>query len=172
MSKCQEVSSWHCTPSWQSIIRKVTWRRFDQSAKQLVVGQTTINNDTKLTLLTYYLSVKSISHSANIDSLATDSARDQRHLVWVICTRSNTTTFTVQHSRISTGQLWHRLNGRKNRIWERLQVAHDEQWQRVACETAPGARQTPAFSPVTNEEQQVTNTSVVRCQRLEQVRVA
>jgi len=27
---------------WQSIMRKVTWRRFDQSAKQLVVGQTTI----------------------------------------------------------------------------------------------------------------------------------
>jgi len=29
--------------SWQSIMRKVTWRRFDQSAKQLVVGQTTIH---------------------------------------------------------------------------------------------------------------------------------
>jgi len=29
------------TPSWQSIMRKVTWRRFNQSAKQLVVGQTT-----------------------------------------------------------------------------------------------------------------------------------
>ena len=42
MSKCQEVSSCHCKPSWQSIMRKVTWRRFDQSAKQLVVGQTTI----------------------------------------------------------------------------------------------------------------------------------
>ena len=42
MSKCQEVSSWHCTPSWRSIMRKVTWRRFDQSAKQLVVGLTTI----------------------------------------------------------------------------------------------------------------------------------
>ena len=41
MSKCQEVSSCRCTPSWQSIMRKVTWRRFDQSAKQLVVGQTT-----------------------------------------------------------------------------------------------------------------------------------
>ena len=43
MSQCQEVSSWHSTPSWQSIMRKVTWRRFDQSAKQLVVGQTTMS---------------------------------------------------------------------------------------------------------------------------------
>jgi len=34
----------YSTPSWQSIMRKVTWRRFDQSAKQLVVGQTTIDN--------------------------------------------------------------------------------------------------------------------------------
>ena len=44
MSQCQEVSSCHCTPSWQSIMRKVTWRHFDQSAKQLVVGQTTTTN--------------------------------------------------------------------------------------------------------------------------------
>jgi len=28
------------TTSWQSIMLKVTWRRFDQSAKQLLVGQT------------------------------------------------------------------------------------------------------------------------------------
>ena len=49
--------------------------------RQLITNSRTVNNDTKLTLLTYYLSVKSISHSANIDSLATDGARDQRHLV-------------------------------------------------------------------------------------------
>ena len=35
----------YSTPSWQSIMRKVTWRRFDQSAKQLVVGQTTNSYD-------------------------------------------------------------------------------------------------------------------------------
>jgi len=29
------------TTSWHSIMLKVTWRRFDQSAKQLVVGRTT-----------------------------------------------------------------------------------------------------------------------------------
>jgi len=31
-------------------MRKVTWRRFDQSAKQLVVGQTTISNDDLVTI--------------------------------------------------------------------------------------------------------------------------
>ena len=35
----------YSTPSWQSIMRKVTWRRFDQSAKQLVVRQTTRKYD-------------------------------------------------------------------------------------------------------------------------------
>ena len=35
----------YSTPSWQSIMRKVTWRRFNLSAKQLVVGQTTISTE-------------------------------------------------------------------------------------------------------------------------------
>ena len=54
----------YSTPSWQSIMRKVTWRRFNQSAKQLVVGQTTIPNwlhCLSLTLLGHMLPCTDVS---------------------------------------------------------------------------------------------------------------
>ena len=38
------------TTSWHSIMLKVTWRRFDQSAKQLVVGRTTTEADNQSSL--------------------------------------------------------------------------------------------------------------------------
>jgi len=51
VSTCQEVArrrykySITCQDDLLSIMRKVTWRRFDQSAKQLIVGQMTMKYD-------------------------------------------------------------------------------------------------------------------------------
>ena len=82
-----------CRHAWQSKMRKVTWRRFNQSAKQLVVGQTTIS----------YITTNSNSQQI-IEKLTKSRNHTATHKIWwlQLSTTNNRSPLKYQQQSLSS----------------------------------------------------------------------